>query len=80
VPAVVLLELMQQQLQAHCHHENSPNRHITGIKKLKFIGLVAPEQALEFQWQIKSDEQTSVTVTCEKIIVAKGSILTRLEP
>lgn len=77
IPAVVLLDLMQEQLTIFCRSEHISLRKITGIKKLKFTGLVKSEQIISFSFSVKSDEKIQASVSCNNLVVASGSVLTQ---
>ena len=79
VPAVVLLDLMQEQLHVFCLQEKLPPRIIIGIKKLKFTEPVKPEQILHFQWTVKSENRIHITVSHLEQTVVSGSIRTRID-
>jgi len=42
-------------LHDYCKQENLSSRHISGIKKMKFLAMCLPEDTLDVEWTIKNE-------------------------
>ncbi len=75
LPAVVLLDFLNENFKQYCLSEHLPAQKITGIKKMKFTGMIKPGDHIDVNWTIKKTTMLKATIFKDEEKIADGSFL-----
>lgn len=76
VPAVVLIEHLNQALSSYCAQQSIEPLQVTALKKLKFLDMVKPGMTVTASFTIKNASKVLVKLIHQQNIVVQGSLLT----
>ena len=78
LPAVVLIDIMKADFVKFCQIQQLESFKVTGIKKMKFTGMLKPNDSIDIEWQIKNLSTAKATITKRGNKIAVGSFFISL--